>query len=215
MSGTTSEFWIQLDESDDVAGSVRHCIAALILARQDHAAWKWVVLSLHAALQGACVCHLTTTANPVGALTDKSTLEWLSYFELSRENDNINRPKTVLAPLPNLLKRIRKPDSAGDHSQGSAVGLSDVELRWLTHLHDEVRNQFVHFEPMGWSLDVSGLSSLIGIVCRILSDISSKRWAFRHEDAAWHKAFDDDLLNLVDVSSQLFSDIAAQQKPSL
>jgi len=61
-----AENWIRTDEAEDVAGSMRHAIRAGRLVAEDSQAWKWVVLAVHSALQGACVCHLTETAAPLG-----------------------------------------------------------------------------------------------------------------------------------------------------
>ena len=66
---TPTETWIRTDEAEDAAGSVRHALRAGEMTANDPQAWKWVALALHSALQGACVCHLTTTAAPIGAVT--------------------------------------------------------------------------------------------------------------------------------------------------
>lgn len=207
MSGTASELWIRLDERDDVAGSIRHCVACVALVRADHVAWKWLILSLYSALQGACVCHLSTTAHPVGALTPKSTKAWLEYFDLSRHDSNTPLPETRLLSLPDLLKKVRKKRSVGSAEDGREINVTDRELQHFQHLHDNVRNQLVHFEPLGWSLDVSGLSTLIPATIRIIRQIQKAGWAFRHEDAAWLDALNQDLLALEQQSSALFVEI--------
>jgi len=149
-------------------------------AKIDPHSWKWVVVSLHSALQGACVCHLTTTAHPVGALTEANTREWLDYFENSRTDPSTEAPTTYLKSLPGLLKAVRKPNSSGDGSQGSGIEISDQELQWLKRIHDDVRNQFVHFRPKSWSIDVSGIPELCRLIARIVESILNAGWAFRH-----------------------------------
>lgn len=72
MAEAGAEQWFRTDEAEDVAGSVRHCLVSLSLTYADDQAWKWVALSLHAALQGACVCHLATTAPPTGIIDDEN-----------------------------------------------------------------------------------------------------------------------------------------------
>lgn len=177
--------WLTTCEADDVAGSVRHAIRTAAGVAEDPQSWKWVALALHSALQGACICHLTTTAAPIGALTKVSTEEWLAYFEESRTNPDMKPPLTKLLTLPALLKAIRKPNAAGDRSNSDGIALSDKDLNWLRHFHDVVRNQFVHFEPMGWSLEVSGIPGIAGVISRIINDIVELGWAFRHQDADW------------------------------
>lgn len=181
------EQWIRTDEGEDVAGSIRHAIRCFNAAGHDDQEWKWAALALHAALQGTCVCHLVTTASPVGAVTKGNAVEWLRYFEALPSNPSAPPPQTYLMALPDLLKKIRKPHSAGDRTNKAGISLSDAELAWLKRFHESVRNQFIHFEPAGWSLEVSGLRDLARLVSRIITEVLSVGWAFRHKDQAWQR----------------------------
>lgn len=185
---TEGAIWIRTDEAEDVAASVRHALRCRALAEEDPQAWKWVALALHAALQGALVCHLVTTASPLGVVTDRNAQEWTDYFEKSRTDNQCRPPKTRLLDLPELVKLARKPQSAGDGRKAGIVRVSDAELVWLRRFHADIRNQFVHFEPMGWTVEVSGLASLAALISRIIKDTIQIGWAFRHKDAAWRDA---------------------------
>lgn len=169
--------WVSVDEATDVLGSLRHCLRCRELAEHDALAWKWFMLALHSALQGACVCHLTTTAQPVGALTERNTEEWLTWFQRGNAGPS---PKVYLLALPELLKKVRKENSAGDGSNSWRVRISDKDLVWLTDFHETLSNQFVHFAPMGWSIELSGLPSLSALAARVIADILSSGWGFRH-----------------------------------
>ena len=98
--------------------------------------------------------------------------------------------------LPDLLKAIREPRSAGDRSNDDGVALSDAELAWLRRLHRTVRNQFVHFGPLAWSIEVSGLRALAPLVARLVGDMAGIGWAFRHEGRPWREALGRDLARL-------------------
>lgn len=176
--------WIQTDEVEDVAGSIRHIIRTARFLGEDTQAWKWVAMALHSALQGACVCHLTTTAAPVGAVTERNAGEWLAYFEDLRTNPNAKRPKTHLMGLPDLLKALRRPRSAGDRSNAVGIAIKDSELSWLRRFHEDIRNQFVHFEPKGWSIEVSGIPEIARLTARIIEEVLQVGYAFRHQDDA-------------------------------
>lgn len=188
-----AEVWVHIDEAEDVAASVRHAIRSREFTKDDPQAWKWVALALHSALQGACVCHLVTTAAPVGAVTKQNAKEWLEFFEASRLDAGAKPPKTFLMTLPELLKTIRKSQSAGDRSNSSGVEISDQELQWLCRFHEEVRNQFAHFEPSGWSLEVSGIPELSKLIGRIIQSVLDLGWAFRHQDENWRSALAADI----------------------
>lgn len=191
--GLMREAWVQTDEAEDVAGSVRHALRSRQFTGDDSQAWKWVALALHSAVQGACVCHLVTSASPVGAVTKQNAGEWLEYLERSRIDGEARAPRTYLLSLPGLLKAARKPHSAGDRSNANGVRVTDSELSWLCRFHDDVRNQFVHFEPRGWSLEVSGIPGLAQLISRIIGDIIDSGYAFRHQSEAWREALRCDL----------------------
>lgn len=177
-----AENWIRTNEAEDVAGSIRHAIRVAQFVVEDSQAWKWVALALHSALQGACVCHLTTTAAPVGAVTERNASEWLTYFETLRTNPEAKPPKTYLMGLPDLLKSVRKPHSAGDRSNTAGVVISESELCWLLRFHEGIRNQFIHFEPRCWSIDVAGIPEIAKLIARIIEQILQIGWAFRHQN---------------------------------
>ena len=188
--------WLQTDEADDVAGSVRHALQCLNMVGQDRQAWKWFALSLHSALQGASVCHLVSTASPVEAVYPMNAAKFLNYFEESRTNAVAKPPETRIMALPDLLKAARKPNSAGDRSNNLGIPITDTELERLSKFHTTVRNQFVHFEPMGWSLEVSGLPAIARLVARIVLDILNAGWAFRHKDHEWKEDLKTELKQL-------------------
>jgi hypothetical protein len=172
--------WLHTDEAEDVAGSVRQALRMAALIDSDDQVWKWLSLALHSALQGACVCHVVTSASPVGAVTENNAKEWLEYFDQSRIDATAKPPKTYLLNLPALLKRVRMPHSAGDGQGADGIAIADAELEWLTRFNNEIRNQFVHFEPMGWAIEVSGIPAIARLIGRILSDVLHGGYAFRH-----------------------------------
>ncbi|MEQ1499240.1 MAG: hypothetical protein ABL914_11305 [Novosphingobium sp.] len=190
-----AEVWLETDECEDVLSSVRHCSVSFGLAETDLHAFKWVILSLHSALQGSCVCHLVGTAGPLGATTKRNATEWCVYYA-AKVDEQVSRPKTKIAELPELLKRIRKENSAGDGSQGSEIQLTDSDLQWWKRTHDRMRNQFVHFEPMGWSIELSGIPELVLVTSRIIKEIESNGWAFRHMSDEWRCTLCEEIRNL-------------------
>jgi len=179
-----------------VAASVRHALRCRALVAEDEQVWKWLSLGMHSALQGACICHLVTTAAPVGAVTKKNAAEWLSYFEASRNDPNAKPPATYLLDLPSLLKQVRKPHSAGNRSNENGISITDGELRRLKSFHTDLRNQFTHFAPRGWAIEISGTTYLESLVSRIVAEIQDAGWAFRQKGEAWQEAFRADLKEL-------------------
>ncbi|AEQ53506.1 hypothetical protein KKY_3521 [Pelagibacterium halotolerans B2] len=123
----------------------------------------------------------------MGAVTESNASEWLAHFEDSRTNPNAKPPKTHLMGLPDLLTAVRKPRSAGDCSNAAGVAISESELNWLRRFHKNIRNQFAHFEPMGWSIEVSGIPEITKLIARIIGEILEFGWAFRRLNFAQRK----------------------------
>ena len=72
--------YLRTDECQDVLSSLEQCVLSLAQARRSERAWKWVILSLHSALQGAMVCHLSGP-DQLGALTKKNVAKLLEWYE--------------------------------------------------------------------------------------------------------------------------------------
>ncbi|HRK43610.1 MAG TPA: hypothetical protein PLH11_11270 [Gemmobacter sp.] len=178
----TTSVWLDIDSNRDVIANVRHALHCIELAKSDPYAWKWAFLALHAALQGACVCHLTTTATPIGVTNEKDTLVWLNYLEASRTTPALKPPKTRIMAFPDLLRALRDGKAGNRPSGGNTFNLSDDEFSYLKRLHDEIRNQFIHFAPASWSIDFSGVNTFASLTSRIISDIMDYGWAFRLMD---------------------------------
>lgn len=87
------------------------------------------------------------------------------------------------------------PDASfrGDRRNDASFVLIDKDLNRLRRFHTVGRNQFVHFEPMGWSLEVSGIPSIAALGAGLIDEISYTEWSFRHKDADWLSALREDL----------------------
>ena len=170
--------WIETDECRDILGSLEQCALSLHQTRQSKPAWKWVVLSLHNALQGAMVCHLSGTAG-LGALSERSCKDWLEWHERDRHGELEDfPPRDFVAGAPDLFKRLGNESSRIENGCGRVIAISDMQEKSFKRLHS-LRNEFVHFSPKGWSIERKYISEIIcdilDVICLILDD----DWPFR------------------------------------
>ncbi|MEP3051325.1 MAG: hypothetical protein ABJP48_09500 [Erythrobacter sp.] len=191
--------WFHTNVGEDVAGSIRHANRMVGCVNDDPQAYKWVVLALHSALQGACVCHLTTSAGSLGAVTEGSKRNTIDYHEKSRTDKTAQAPKAYLMPLPDLLKAVRKPNSAGNPGNNEGICISEEDMEWLNWLHAS-RNEFVHFKSKSWSCYVSDIPELAKLISRIIQDILDVRWAFRHQDPEQIQELEESLKQLAQIN---------------
>ncbi|WAC49375.1 hypothetical protein OVA03_05560 [Asticcacaulis sp. SL142] len=191
--------WLRTDERRDVIASLKMCLIAVIGTRSDLALWKWAILSLHNALQGAMVCHLSGTAQ-LGALSEKCAYEWLKWYEkdasgeIERVETGVDEfgviqtkivnqqdlpPKEHLATPLELFKRLYSDRKRIESGCGSILPLSQTDKKSFSVLN-AFRNEFTHFSPKGWSIETEGLAVLFSNNLNILEKIFNDPWPFRH-----------------------------------
>jgi hypothetical protein len=192
--------YIEFNERTDVLASLSLCLMCLQNLSDEPALWKWAILSLHNALQGAMVCHLSGTAN-IGALLKKSAAARLEWFERDRRGeinkidvgiDDVlgirkvrfataknNPPEEHLADAKTLFNRLSNEDGRYEGGVGEVLVITDSQRDSFRRLH-ELRNDFAHFTPKGWSIELAGLPGIFLNMVEVLDNISADDWPFRH-----------------------------------
>ena len=144
--------YIRFDEVEDVLSSLD--LLALISARitREPSYWKWVIVSSHMALQGAIVCVLAGTSSlPV---LDKNSGRLMADW-LDKRQGQI--PDDRLADFGTLLDRAQDKQ----FTDGNPLALTAQRKKDILRLHRHFRNDFAHFTPKGWSIEVAGLPRII------------------------------------------------------
>lgn len=104
--------------------------------------WKWIVLSIHGALYSFMVCALKGT----------------------RHNNVCFETKTGKTKLIDFLEALKRcQDSAQKSVSGftNVLQLSEKQRQAVRRIHDEFRNQFVHYRPTIWSIELAGMPDII------------------------------------------------------
>lgn len=191
---------IEFNERTDVLASLHLCLMCLRNLSDDPALWKWAILSLHNALQGAMVCHLSGTAN-IGALSDKSATARLEWFERGRRgeinkiDDGIddvlgvrkirfattqdNPPIEQLADPLTLFNRLYNGTKRYECGAGEVLVITDSQRDSFRRLH-KLRNDFAHFTPKGWSIELAGLAGIFLNMVEVLDKIFADDWPVRY-----------------------------------
>ena len=131
--------------------------------------WKWLLLSLHNAVQGYMVVALEK-GNGLLALRPKVARRWLEAFE-----GNGPYPVEKLDDFMPLYEKVKNLKYFQTPFPASAE--HDKRITQLNAL----RGQFVHFTPRGWSLELTGLPDVISAAVDLAS------WAISDAGALWHK----------------------------
>ena len=191
--------YIHIDERLDVLASLEMCAISLTHTRQTERAWKWVVLSLHSALQGAMVCHLSGTAQ-LGALTEQNASKWLAWYNNNRRSEtesmqeNIDEfgvplthaedngepaPDAYVASADVLFERLYCESKRVEVSFGEVISVTEQQKKSFDRLH-RLRNNFTHFSPKGWSIELDYIKETICDVLQVLRLILDDSWTLIH-----------------------------------
>jgi len=207
--------WIQLCEQSDVVSSLQACLRNIQAIEEDPSAWKWVIISMHLALQGAMVCHLSGSAG-FGALTKKSVEETQAWHERDRQralarstSGGENAPPTEepcdpkdpypeehLADPLTLLKRLTNEKKRFDHSGGGHIHLEDRSVLAFKRLHKSFRNHFVHFSPKSWSIEVTSMPRILLDSLDIADKVAADPYPFRNLDDSARVTLSNTLISL-------------------
>lgn len=166
---------LETDEEQDALVSLELVTEHLprVVANVHH--WKWVILGLHSSLQGFMVLALQGT-NALNVLTDKSAKAWMENYE----KKGTNHPELKLDEFPNLYKKIKsdRMEMYAESRQFIPSGTQDDSFNRLKSL----RNDFIHFVPKAWLIDVSGLPHIVIDIISIIEFL-----AFECGNIFWHE----------------------------
>ena len=167
--------YFRTDECFDVLSSLEQCSFGLKQVYQlDYLrAWKWVVISLHSALQGALVCHLSGTET-VGALSKDSAKKRMKW-----NRDLGDKDPGFVAPANELFDRMIDPSKRCEQTHASEIPATNEQKESFVRLHD-LRNEFSHFKTKSWSIEVTWMEDILEPILDLLCLIAADGWSFRH-----------------------------------
>jgi hypothetical protein len=153
--------WIRFNERDDVISSTDLLALVSVTLKTNPTNWKWIILAAHSGLQGALVCAIqdSTRTNILARASAAATLKWL-------ENTMGVHPSQYLDHFPALIKKFRK--------KYTDCSITVEQLKDLKKLHQEFRNQFTHFAPMQWSIELAGLPRIAKAALDLIEDAMQK-----------------------------------------
>ena len=151
--------WLRLDELTNAIDNLEMC-SHFLRSLPHPIRWKWAILALHQTIYGFAICAVKGT-------DDGSVLE---------------QPKAAKEPrLISIWEAIRRANDPRFLWPGATpLQVTQEEKQALQKLLAEFRNGFEHFQPAGWSIELSGMPSLfrtaVGLVRRLAIDQGSVRY---------------------------------------
>ena len=147
-----TEHWFRTNEREEAISALEGVAEWSGRVEREIGYWRWVVLALHNTAQGFMVLALRGS-DGLRPLKDDIAAKWLTAY---REGSQY--PVEKLDSYLNLYKKVQSDTMLFFvHSKKvippRSLGRSMKKLNSL-------RNDFVHFLPKSWSLEVSGLPEI-------------------------------------------------------
>lgn len=138
------------DEESEAADALKVAARFAEELVADARMWRWVIIALHNAVQGFMALSLRH-GNGLAALTEESAAAWLAAYDANANSF----PEEKLDSYLCLYKKIKstKYGTIGGNQTFIARGSQGGSIRKL----NRIRNEFIHFTPKGWSLQLAGL----------------------------------------------------------
>lgn len=148
--------YLHTDSRRELVEALRKVAGELEAAKTDSYAWKWAIIAMQNAVQNAIVAAISGTAQ-LGALTKKSARDWLEAYE----QDRTDYAEPWLANFLELYKRMK------ELTEFPATEDIDKDIERLVAF----RNDFMHFTPKGWSIELAGLPRIVGNALRVVEHL--------------------------------------------
>lgn len=155
------ELWLRTDEHEEAVSALEMVAESSAMVLEDCYRWKWVLIATHNALQGFMVLALRQ-GNGLKALKDHIAAKWLKAYREGGEY-----PNEQLDTFLNLYKKVKSDQMiCFVHSKSFVANHEhDKAVKKLNSLH----NEFIHFVPKGWSLELVGLPTIC-LACLEVAD---------------------------------------------
>jgi len=171
------ENWLETDEFQETILALQltsEQLSQLAITGNLHY-WTWIIVCLHNALQGFMVLALRGTNN-IDVLTKDCAIEWLAAYE----RGDGQYPEQKLDKFLNLYKKV-KSERMKMYVNSQPLKPSGSQGRSVRKLN-AFRNDFIHFVPKGWSIEVTGLPQIVDDCLNIISFL-----AFECGNIFWYK----------------------------
>lgn len=155
-SDTPDDGWLSTNESVETVSNFEMFAEQLNRVTDERHRWKWAIIALHSGLKGMMVLALKGSAGfNVLRESDKGRLKE------RHNNDKSEKPRQRDSKLVDFLELYRRTKGRRmlmytDSRKFVPNGTQGRSIKMLNRL----RNDFIHFTPKVWGLDLGGLPEI-------------------------------------------------------
>lgn len=161
---------LQVDEREDTINALEHAVELAQTLDRTPLNWKWLLITIHNALQGTLVCTLSGS-HGMGALSERSMAAMWDWYEDPSDDPKAKHPKEWLAPPLELYERAKQENYMREFD-GAPISTTKEQDEDV-HTLNEIRRDFSHYTPRIWTIETAGLPRIVLNVVGVIDDLSS------------------------------------------
>jgi hypothetical protein len=144
--------YLRTDHWTDAVWSLEAALEFSARLPADEAAWKWLLISVHSAVQGFMAIALEH-GNALLVMKDHIMTKWLKAHDAGQPY-----PEARMDYFLSLYEKVKSDAVCG--YVGSKHFIADANHDYSMKKLNELRNGFIHFFPQGWSIELKGLPAV-------------------------------------------------------
>ena|SRR3990167_3541794 len=129
-------------------------------------AWKWAIIALHGALYGFAICACRGSNN-----------EFVAPARRTKEGKDLKNPRLI--GIDDALEACQNPTKMGMFDRSNHLQLSDQQKNSIRRLISAFRNNFEHYIPRTWLIDLAGMANIFVDVLDVIYFLALKTNNFR------------------------------------
>ena len=175
------EYW-RTDIEYDAAYSLVAASDFLALVDAKPHYWRWFVLAVHSAVQGALALALTN-GNLFHVQKPSVTCRMLAALESGSQGLEFPNPH-----MDNFLRLYAKAKQAAYLRSGATPLPTDERHERALSSLDEMRDEFVHFNSKSWSVEISYMIKTAAVACEVIDHVFESGAVLWHSDESKKEA---------------------------
>ncbi|MBN2266910.1 MAG: hypothetical protein JW725_01030 [Candidatus Babeliaceae bacterium] len=157
------EKWLRFTAETNALDFLERAGKFILQTESDIKAWKWVILSLHGALYGFAICACRST-------------DYGNIIHRTKKGMGIER----LITLDKALSICQDRKWMGTLYGGKPLELTVSQDYSIKILKQSLRNNFEHYIPKGWSIEIHWLPSITIDILDVIRFLSVETFRYQH-----------------------------------
>jgi len=153
--------WVRFTEETNALDFLERAGEFIIQVETQPSAWKWVILALHGALYGFAIAACKGTDYQSVVCKTKKGVEHLISFDKA-------------------LEMCADTAWMGTLHGGLALDLTEIQKDSIRRLKKTLRNNFEHYVPGGWSIEIHGLPLISIDILDVISFLAVQTIRYQH-----------------------------------